>query len=387
MLKIDDYNKIKNKLEQNAIDMFHNPELGDEEFESMKMLVSELEKHNFDVETNIVGRPTAFKAVYDSNKPGPTIAYLAEYDALAGLGHACGHNLIGNMAVGAAILLSEHLETLGGRVMVLGTPAEETNGAKVPMAKEGIFDDVDVALMVHPADESSESGPMLAMDAIQYDFYGKASHAAGAPDEGINALDGVLQLFNGINAIREHLKDDVRIHGIISKGGDAANVTPDHATAQFYIRASEREYLDTVVEKVENIAKGAALMTGATVEISNYELSYDNMIHNEPLSQLFTKHLKKVSPHPVKPKTKSTGSADIGDVSQVVPALHPYVGMNCPGVKFHTNEFREQTITPDGFQALQDAVLALANTGYELLENKEVFDAVEQAFKEAKSNE
>lgn len=387
MIKANEYETIKEDLEKIATEMYQNPELGDEEFESMKLLVNELKKYNFDIETNIVGRQTAFKAIYDSNKPGPTIAYLAEYDALAGIGHACGHNLIGNMAVGAAILLSQHLDALGGRVMVLGTPAEETNGAKVPMAKEGVFDDIDVALMVHPADLSSESGPMLAIDALQYDFYGKASHAAGAPEDGINALDGVLQLFNGINAIREHLQDDVRIHGIITKGGDAANVVPDHATAQFYIRASERTYLDEVVKKVENIANGAALMTGTKVEISNYELSYDNMVHNEPLSALFTKHLKNVSPHPVLPKTKSTGSADIGDVSQVVPALHPYVGMNCPGVKFHTNEFREQTITKDGFQALKDAVLSLANTGYEILDDKKVFEEIQNAFLEAKKNE
>src|SRR5699024_8898401 len=175
------------------------------------------------------------------------------------------------------IVLSKFIDSIGGRVIVFGTPAEETNGAKVPMSEQGIFTDVDVAMMVHPAGVSMESGASLAMDTIQFSFTGKASHAAAAPEEGINALDGVIQLFNGINALREHLPTDIRIHGIISEGGKAANIVPEKAVAQFYIRAEKREDLNEVVEKVKNIANGAASMTGATVDISNYELSYDNM--------------------------------------------------------------------------------------------------------------
>lgn len=377
-ITLQDYETIKKDLEHNAIDMYRNPELGDEEYRAMRLLTSELEKHGFIIETNIVNRPTAFIATYASEKEGPTICYLAEYDALKGLGHACGHNLIGNMSVGAGILLSKRVDETGGKVVVVGTPAEETNGAKVTMAEEGIFDDMDVALMVHPSDVSSESGDMLAIDPLQFDFYGKAAHAAGNPEEGINALDGVLQLFNGINPLREHLKDDVRIHGIITNGGDAANIVPEHATAQFYIRANEREYLDEVVEKIRKVAEGAALMTGTEVVISNFELSYNNLIPNDTLSDLFTKHHKKFTDHPIHKKEKSTGSADIGDVSHRIPALHPYVGMNCPGVKAHTPEFREQTISEDGFKALEEAVLALANTGLELLENREVLEAVKK---------
>ncbi|CAM3360685.1 M20 family metallopeptidase [Nosocomiicoccus ampullae] len=377
-ITLQDYETIKKDLEHNAIDMYRNPELGDEEYRAMRLLTSELEKHGFIIDTNIVNRPTAFIASYESEKEGPTICYLAEYDALKGLGHACGHNLIGNMSVGAGILLSKRVDETGGKVVVVGTPAEETNGAKVTMAEEGIFDDMDVALMVHPSDVSSESGDMLAIDPLQFDFYGKAAHAAGNPEEGINALDGVLQLFNGINPLREHLKDDVRIHGIIINGGDAANIVPEHATAQFYIRANERDYLDEVVEKIRNVAKGAALMTGTEVVISNYELSYNNLIPNDTLSELFTKHHKKFTDRPINKKEKSTGSADIGDVSHRIPALHPYVGMNCPGVKAHTPEFREQTISEDGFKALEEAVLALSNTGLELLENREVLEAVKK---------
>ncbi|MFL6554903.1 MAG: M20 family metallopeptidase, partial [Bacillus sp. (in: firmicutes)] len=256
---------IQNKLWEISDSLYHNPELGDQEFVSMQRLVDFLEENKFAVEKGIVGRPTAFKAVYDSKKEGPTIAYLSEYDALPEVGHGCGHNLIGTMSAGAGVLLSKIVDEIGGRVVVLGTPAEETNGAKVPMAEQGIFDDIDAAMILHPADESYESGESLAMDAIQFDFRGRTSHAAASPEKGINALDAVIQLFNGINALRQHVTSDVRIHGIIKEGGVAANIVPDKAVAQFYVRAKDRSYLNEVVQKVISIAKGASSMTGAEV--------------------------------------------------------------------------------------------------------------------------
>lgn len=160
---------------------------------------------------------------------------MAEYDALPEIGHGCGHNLIGTMSTGAGIALSKVLDQTGGKVIVFGTPAEETNGAKVPMSKEGIFNDMDVAMILHPEGESRESGASLANDALEFKYTGKAAHAAASPEEGINALDSVIQLYNGINALREHLPDDISIHGIITKGGEAANVVPDLAAAEFYI--------------------------------------------------------------------------------------------------------------------------------------------------------
>ncbi|GAA0333086.1 M20 family metallopeptidase [Oceanobacillus oncorhynchi subsp. oncorhynchi] len=374
------YEAIQEELIQISNQLYENPELGDQEFESMKLLVNYLKSYDFEVETGIVDRPTAFRAEYTSSKPGPTVAYLAEYDALPGIGHGCGHNLIAAFAVGAGVILRQHIEEIGGKVVVLGTPAEETSGAKVPMSEQGTFDDIDVAMMVHGADVSSESGPMLAMDALQFDFTGKAAHAAASPEQGINALDAVIQLFNGINALREHVPDDVRIHGIITKGGEAAGIVPAEATAQFYIRANERKLVDELGEKVRNIAEGACLMTGASVEISNYELSYDNMITNQALSDTFTKHMKSYSVNPVYPAVPATGSADMGNVSQVVPSIHPFAGLNEPGLVFHTKEFAEKTITPDGEAAIHDAVLALAHTGYDIIVNKDLLHAIKQEF-------
>ena len=381
---------LKNKLEaiQNRLweindILYYHPELGDEEFESMKLLVEFLEQHQFSVEKGIVGRPTAFKAVYDSKKEGPTIAYLSEYDALPEVGHGCGHNMIGTMSAGAGVLLSKVVDEIGGRVIVLGTPAEETNGAKVPMAEQGVFDDIDAAMILHPADESYESGDSLAMDAIQFDFRGRTSHAAASPEKGINALDAVIQLFNGINALRQHVTSDVRIHGIIKEGGVAANIVPDKAIAQFYVRAKDRNYLNEVVQKVISIAEGASSMTGADVHIENYELSYDNMVTNQTLSQLFTSNLLTTGVKQVEKAKESYGSIDMGNVSHVVPAIHPYIGLDSPGLIAHTREFADLTITDNSHKILARGALALALTGYDLITNKEVFEKMKNEFRQA----
>lgn len=364
--------------------IFDNPELGDQEYESMKLLTDYLTKHQFKVEKGIVNRDTAFKATYSSGKPGPSIAYLAEYDALPGVGHGCGHNLIGTMSVGAGVVLSKVLDEIGGTVHVFGTPAEETNGAKVPMSEQGVFERVDAAMILHPSGVSQESGESLAMDALQFEYTGKTAHAAASPEQGINALDAVLQLFSGINALREHVTSDVRIHGVIPEGGEAANVVPDKAVAQFYVRASNRTYLNEVVEKVKRIAEGAALMTGASLEISNYELSYDNMITNKVLSDLFTANLKETSRLPVYKPKEDYGSIDMGNVSQVVPAIHPYIGLNKEELIAHTKEFADQTITEDGHRALYEGALSLAKTGYDLLTEKEAVQAMKAEFEKAR---
>ncbi|MDN3016594.1 M20 family metallopeptidase [Paenibacillus sp. BSR1-1] len=373
---------IQNRLWEISDTLYHHPELGDQEFESMQRLVDFLEENQFTVEKGIVDRPTAFKAVYDSKKEGPTIAYLSEFDALPEIGHGCGHNMIGTMSAGAGVLLSKVVDEIGGRVVVLGTPAEETNGAKVPMAEQGIFDDIDAAMILHPADESYESGDSLAMDAMQFEYKGRTSHAAASPEKGINALDAVLQLFNGINALRQHVTSDVRIHGIIKEGGVAANIVPDKAIAQFYVRAKNRSYLNEVVEKVENIAKGASLMTGAELEISNYELSYDNMVTNHTLSQLFTNNLLSTGVKEVKKAKDSNGSIDMGNVSHVVPAIHPYIGLDSPGLIAHTREFADITITDNSHKILSNGALALALTGFDVITNKDVLEKMKNEFRQ-----
>lgn len=376
--------QIESDLLKICTHLFENPELGDQEFIAQEQLVNYLIEHDFHVETGLVERPTSFRATFKSDKEGPTIGIMAEYDALPVIGHGCGHNLIATMGIGAGILLSKVLNDIGGKVIVYGTPAEETNGAKVPMADAGLFDECDVAMMVHPAGVSAKSGESLAMDAIEFRFEGKTSHAAASPEEGINALDSVIQLFNGINALRQHLKDDVRIHGVITEGGQAANVVPDLAISQFYIRAKERTYVNEVVEKVKRIAEGAALMTGAKLAIRNYELSYDNMITNQTLSNIYTEQLYKAGESFIDDARGGLGSMDMGNVSHRVPAIHPYIGMGKEGLVAHTTEFRDQTMKESGKDALRRGALSMALTGYQCLTDQALLAEIKREFSERK---
>jgi amidohydrolase len=371
---------IKHRLWEINDYIYCNPELGDKEYKACERLTEFLRENGFEVEMNIVGRPTAFRAVYKSKLPGPSIAFLCEYDALPEIGHGCGHNMIGTMGAGAGVALCRVIDSIGGQIVVLGTPAEETSGAKVDMAEKGIFAGIDAAMIVHPSSESFESGISLAMDAIQFSFKGKSAHAAAEPEKGINALDAVILTFNGINALRQHIKSDVRIHGIIKEGGLAANIVPEKAVAQFYIRSLDRRYLNEVVEKVKNVAGGAALMTGAELEISNYELSYDNMLTNKHLSKTFTSNLRLLGVKDIKSSDSGYGSIDMGNVSHVVPAIHPHIGLGNPELIGHTREMADLTITEQGHDALLKGAVAMAYTGYDLIVNKKLLKQVKEEF-------
>lgn len=379
---LDTINENEAKFKDISIYIGENPELGHEEFKACEILTDTLKQHDFNVEIGICDLPTAFKATFDSGKAGPVIGFMAEYDALPELGHACGHNLIGTMGIAAGIGLSKVLSETGGKVIVYGTPAEETKGGKVTMAEAGIFEELDVAMMVHPLDSYMKSGDSLAMDAIQFEFFGKAAHAAASPHLGINALDAVLQTFNSINALRQHIKSDARIHGVITEGGKAANIVPDYAVAQFYVRAGKREEVNKLVEKVIQCAEGAALQTGATVKASFYEFSYDDMITNQTLSDLFTKQLVDlgVEPSEIQEQRDGSGSLDMGNVSQVVPSIHPYVKICNEAYACHTHEFREAAMSDQGRDAMILGAKSMALTGLEILTNKELLAEIKAEF-------
>jgi len=362
-----------------------NPELGHEEFKSAKVLSDKLSEHGFNVKMGVCDLPTAFEAVFDSGKPGPTIGFMCEYDALPEIGHACGHNLIGTMGIAAGIATSKVIQETGGKVIVYGTPAEETKGGKVTMAEQGVFDKLDVAMMVHPLHSYVKSGSSLAMDAIQFEFFGKPAHAAANPEKGINALDAVIQTFNGINALRQHVTSDTRIHGIIPEGGKAANVVPDYAVAQFYVRAKTRSYVNELVEKVNSIAEGAAKMTGATMKMSNYELSYDNMVTNETLSNIFSEQLISlgVDSEEMVENRDGSGSLDMGNVSLVVPSIHPYIKICNELYSCHTTEFRDAALSEQGKEAMILGAKAMASTAYELLTKQELLKKIKEEFDNA----
>ena len=349
--------------------IYANPELGNEEFKSSSKLIAFLEEHNFTVEKGLLGIETSFRAIYDSKKPGATIGYLCEYDALPEIGHGCGHNMIGVMSSAAGIALSKVIDEIGGKIIVYGTPAEETNGAKVVFAEEGIFDELDVAMLVHPSDVNMKSGTTQALYPLEFRYKGKTAHAASCPQNGVNALNSVIQLFNGIDALRQHVTPDVRMHGIIVKGGVAANIVPDEAVAQFYFRAATKETLDDILEKVKRIAEGAALMTGATLEMERYEFPNDNLVTNENLSEAFNENLRALGITEIKPP-KSSVSSDIGNVSHKVPTIHPYIQVSSCKAPGHTVELAEATVSDLGHERLLTGAMALAYTGYDVLLGK-----------------
>lgn len=362
---------IKERLADISDYIYKNPELGNEEYKAVEALTTFLKEHDFNVETSIAGMDTAFKATFDSGKPGMTIGYLCEYDALPKIGHGCGHNMIGPMSAGAGVILSKVLHEIGGKVIVYGTPAEETNGGKVILAEAGVFDELDAAMIVHPDGETRASGSSSALYPIRFIYKGKTAHAASCPEKGINALNSIIQLFNGIDALRQHVTPDVKMHGIITKGGVAANIVPDEAIADFYFRASTKKRLSEVLEKVKKIAEGAALMTGATLEMERYELPYDDLNTNETLSEMFNNNLRELGITDIKDAKATGGSSDIGNVSYATPTIHPYIGIaDCPMVG-HSVEMANATTTSKAHDRLLIAALAMAYTGHDVIVRNE----------------
>ena len=366
--------KIHKRLIEISDYIYENPELGNEEYKAVKVLTELLKEHNFEVEERYLNMDTAFKATFDSGKPGLTIGYLCEYDALPGIGHGCGHNMIGTISSGAGIVLSKIIDQVGGKIIVYGTPAEETNGATVIMVEEGAFDELDCAMMVHPNDKTYASGTSSALYPIQFTFKGKTAHAASCPEQGINALNAVIQLFNGIDALRQHVTKDVLMHGIITEGGVAANIVPERAVAQFYIRAAKKATIEEVLEKVKNIARGAALMTGCELEMDRYELPYDDLNTNEVLSEAFNENLRSLGITEIHAPKTGGGSSDIGNVSYVTPTIHPYISISNCEVRGHSRELAKATTESLGHERLLTAVLALAYTGYDVLTKKVILN-------------
>lgn len=353
-----------------------NPELAFEEYKSMALLADTAEAHGFTVTRGVAGLETAFEAVSVGASPGdgPTVAFLAEYDALPGLGHACGHNIIGTAATGAALAMLAIRSEIRGTVKLIGTPAEEKGGGKAIMVERGVFDSVDAAMMIHPGSKAMVARGSIASNSLSFEFFGKAAHAAAAPDKGINALDACIQTFVNINALRQHLTPDVRIHGIITHGGDAVNVVPKYARADFSVRAATSDESLDVVEKVIRCAEAGALAAGATVK-ATHQRHYAHRIPNPILAQLFAANVTEVGETVVQPDpNERKGSSDMGNVSHLIPAIHPYIPIVDPGIGSHTPEFAEAAAGERGDRALIRAAKALAMTAVDLLTQPELIE-------------
>ncbi len=374
------YEKYAGDLQKLSKYIYENPELGRREVKAAKAHMELLKENGFDIDEGILGIETAFIASYTSKKKGPRVAFLAEYDALPEIGHGCGHNILGAASTGAGLILKEFMDDIGGEVLVYGTPAEETDGAKVDMAKAGLFDGLDIAMAVHPTGEKHiKSGTSQAMEAIRFEYHGKTAHAAGMPHEGINALDGVITLFNSINAMRQQVKDGDRIHGIVSKGGEAANIIPDYAAADFYVRSDTRKNLGELVERVKKCAKGAALATGTQVEISNYEYTFEDLVTNEKLSEVYTNNLKRLGVEEIV-EGKDTGSTDMGDVSYCCPVIHPYFPISKEALTGHSVEFAAATQTEEAKKGMREAVMAMVLTGIEVITDEKILGEIKDEF-------
>ena len=368
-------------LEAFALDLHAHPETAFDEHRSSAALTGALTAAGFEVEAGVAGLDTAFVARRRFGPGGPRIALIAEYDALPKIGHACGHNLIAAATLGAARALVRALDASAGELLVIGTPAEEGGGGKILMLRAGVFEGIDAALMFHPGARTMVTRGSLAATRVTMRFHGRAAHAAAAPHLGVNALDACIQTFNAINALRQHVRDETRIHGIISYGGDAPNITPDYAEAKFSIRHRSFAYVEELRERVYAAARGAAASVGATVDLEE-GLAYAERKVNRTLAARFRAHLEAQGEPVLEPlAVGGVGSSDFGNLSQALPAIHPYVAMVPEGISAHTPEFAAAAASPAGMRALHLAATALARTAADLFHDPHLLAAATAEFR------
>lgn len=346
-------------LQEVAVFLYEHPEPGLAEHRASAFLTQTLADMGFAVETGLAGMPTAFRARWGAG--GPVVALMAEYDALPGIGHGCGHNLIAATAVAAAGALTRVVD-FPFTLTVLGTPAEETVGGKIAMAEAGCFDGVDLALIAHPGVVTRVGGASWASHPLEITFHGRAAHAGANPQAGINALDALVQTYVAMRALRIHLRDDVRMPGIITHGGDAPNIVPERASARFSLRAADWRYLEEVViPRVRDCARGAALATGATVAVEHYEPLFRETLQLPALVSACLAYLDDLGADPRPPAPGAGGGVtDVGNVSWVVPTLQFGFSISGPGegLAGHTRAFADATIAPTG----QSGALMAAKT-------------------------
>lgn len=381
--------RLKPELTELALKIHDNPELGGKEFKAVRWQTELLRKYGFEVTEKYCGIETAYRAVYRGAKTGPKIALLAEYDALPGIGHGCGHNLIAMMSVGTGIALAEFADEYGAEINVFGTPAEETEGAKVLMSKMGAFDEMDVAMMSHPSMESTSSVNSMALCCRTVEFFGKTSHAASAPENGINALDAMINFFNLVNALRQQTRPDARLHGIITDGGRAPNIIPDYTSALFYVRSSKAAETAALLGRVEACARGAAAGTGAAYRITPAEADFMDTRSNMTLNRLACDNMEALG---VKMKwlgeEPHMGSSDLGDVSYRCPAIQLNSGMGPlpDGREYspHTVEFAQKAASPEAIDISFIFIKGLVKTAVDLMINPEYLVRIKEEFTASK---
>jgi amidohydrolase len=369
--------------------MYENPELGSEEFKVYALLTEELEKQGAKVERQLLGIPTAFCASFKGKKKRPRVAVLAEYDALPGVGHGCGHNLIAASAIGSGIAAAKAAKDLPGEIIVVGTPAEEgrgpSAGSKVIMANKGFWDDVDAALMLHPSTRWGVGGKALGIWQLKMEFKGQTSHAAASPEKGVNALNAATLAYMASHMLRQESRRDANlvIHGIITEGGLASNIIPDRAVCEFGVRSSDEKYLVTMVDKVEKCAEGAAIATGARVTVTKNKL-YSSVKPNIPLIKVLWQNYidqgVKVDDWQETQGGMPMASTDFGDVSRRCPSTGSYISIGPEGTPGHSRQLADCSITKEGLDAMIIGTKALAMTLVELLAKPELLKEAREYF-------
>ena len=382
--------QISNAVEALAQEMYGisdflkaHPETAYQEYKACDHLSAVLEEKGFQVQKSVGQVDTSFLARPVNGQSGrPIVAFLAEYDALPKIGHGCGHNLIAAASLGAAIALNKILKIDSGGLVVVGTPAEEGGGGKARLAEAGVFQDMDLAMMFHPGGLNIAGKDMLGRIKFRMEFFGRTAHASGSPDKGINALDAMVAAYSSINAIRQHLRPDGRIHGIITHGGDAPNIIPDYAAGLFYVRAGSRSYRDEIFNRVTNCAKGAAMALGAECRIEIDPPKLDPMKRNAALESVITANMEALGITP-DPDDGRRGSSDIGNLSHYLPSMHPVLAIVEPEIPGHSVEFREATTSDRGRQALLNAAKMLAMTAFDYLTSPELRKQVAAEFNQS----
>lgn len=342
--------------------LYENPEIRYQEHESSARLASFLTKQGFDVEYPTGGLDTAFAA--HAGESGPRVVICCEYDALPEVGQACGHNIIATAAVGAGVAVAGLTDQLGIRVTVLGTPAEEGGGGKVDLIEAGAFEDAAAAMMVHPSPTDLLDPSFQARQSYIVEFFGKESHAAFAPQLGVNALDAFVQAYMNVSTLRQQILPTDRIHCVVEEGGDASNIIPAYTRSNWGIRSANGERLEVLVARVLGCFEAAAQATGCRLELTDAGHPYLNMVNDSVMGELFAANSEALGrPMPREADVgASGGSSDMGNVSQIVPSIHPMLAIEANGAVNHQKEFTDATITPSGDEAMRDGALAMAFT-------------------------
>ena len=377
-----DIDGIRNEMTAMADDIFDHPEIGLEEFHAQKVLTDWLEKEGFAVERGVAGVETAFKAVYRHGEGGPNIGLLCEYDALPGIGHACGHHMQGPSILAAAKALKDAEIREPYTITVYGTPAEESVSGKIRMIQNGCtFEELDVALMMHGGPATQVDVKSLANSKYKVIFHGVSAHAAIKPEKGRSALDALILAFQGIEFLREHVNSDVKIHyTVVNCGGTPANVVPAYAEASVYVRSYNRAYLDTVCRRFEKVLKGAAMMTETEVEIIE-EKKVDNKIPVLTLNDLVMKQAEEIHAPQIAPAREKTGSTDFGNVMRRVPGTCARIAFVAPGAAAHSQEYIEAGKTEAAHDAVIYGAKILAGTALELIEDPELLKQAKEEFR------